>query len=67
MHATTVYEVIALKSPKEADHLFKSDRFWTKKWQLEFCHLEEVVSGERIILLWTTTYAGNGSSATSRR
>ena len=55
MHVTTVYEVLALKSPKEANHLFKSDRFWTKKWQLEFrqrcwerifCHLEEVVSGE---------------------
>ena len=55
MHATTVYEVIALKSPKGADHLFKSDRFWTIKWHLEyrqrcwerlFCHLEEVVSGE---------------------
>ena len=55
MHAATVYEVVALKSPKEADHLFQSDRFWTKKWQLEyrqrcweriFCHLEEVVSGE---------------------
>ena len=36
MHVTTVYEVLALKSPKEADHLFQSDRFWTKKWQLEF-------------------------------
>ena len=55
MHLTTVYEVLALKSPKEADHLFQSPRFWTKKWQLEFrqrnwervfCHLEEVVSGE---------------------
>ena len=55
MHATMVFEVIALKSPKEADHLFKSDRFWTKKWHLEFrqrswerifCHLEEVTSGE---------------------
>jgi hypothetical protein len=55
MHCTTVYEVLALKSPKEADHLYQSDRFWTKKWQLEFrqrcweiifCHLEESVSGE---------------------
>ena len=36
MHVTTVYEVLALKSPKEADHLFQSARFWTKKWQLEF-------------------------------
>jgi hypothetical protein len=55
MHCATVYEVLALKSPKEADHLYQSERFWTKKWQLEFrqrcrerifCHLEEVVSGE---------------------
>jgi hypothetical protein len=50
-----VYDVLALKSPKEADHLYQSDRFWTKKWQLEFrqrcwervfCHLEESCSGE---------------------
>ena len=55
MHCATVYEVLALKSPKEADHLYQSDRFWSKKWQLEyrqrcweriFCHLEEMVSGE---------------------
>ena len=55
MHCSTVYEVLALKSPKEADHLYQSDRFWTKKWQLEFrqrswerifCHLEEAFSGE---------------------
>ena len=55
MHCSTVYDVLALKSPKEADHLYQSDRFWTKKWQLEFrqrcwerifCHLEESVSGE---------------------
>ena len=54
-HCASVYEVLALKSPKEADHLYQSDRFWTKKWQLEhrqrcwervFCHLEELVSGE---------------------
>ncbi len=32
MHCSTVYEVLALKSPKEADHLYQSDRFWTKKW-----------------------------------
>ena len=36
MHVATVYEVLALKSPKEADHLYQSDRFWTMKWQLEF-------------------------------
>ena len=55
MHCATVYEVLALKSPQEADLLYQSDQFWTKKWQLEFrqrnrervfCHLEEVVSGE---------------------
>jgi hypothetical protein len=31
MHCARVYEVLAIKSPKEADHLFESDRFWTKK------------------------------------
>ena len=55
MHISTVYEVVCLKSPKEADHLYQSVRFWSKKWQLEFrqrcwerifCHLEEVCSGE---------------------
>ena len=35
MHISTVYEVVALKSPKEADHLYQSARFWSKKWQLE--------------------------------
>ena len=54
MHITTVYEVVTLKSPKEADHLYQSARFWTKKYQLEFrqrcwerifCLLEEVCSG----------------------
>jgi hypothetical protein len=55
MHCSRVYEVLAMKSPKEADHLFRSDRFWSKKWQMEFrqrcrerifCHLEEICSGE---------------------
>ncbi len=57
MHCARVYDVLAidLKSSKEADHLFQSDRFWTKKWQMEFrqrcrerifCQLEEVCSGE---------------------
>jgi hypothetical protein len=34
MHCARVYEVLAIKSPKEADHLFQSDRFWAKsgKW-----------------------------------
>ncbi len=35
MHCARVYEVLAIKSPKEADHLYASDRFWTKKWQLD--------------------------------
>jgi hypothetical protein len=30
MHCARVYDVLAIKSPKEADHLFQSDRFWTK-------------------------------------
>ncbi len=30
MHCSRVYEVLAIKPPKEADHLFQSDRFWTK-------------------------------------
>jgi hypothetical protein len=47
--------VLALKSPKKADHLYLSERFWTKKWKLEyrqqcrekiFCHLEETCGGE---------------------
>jgi hypothetical protein len=55
MHCARVYEVLAINSPKEADHLLNSDRFWTKKWQLKFrqrcrerifCHLEEACSGE---------------------
>ncbi len=55
MHCSRVYEVLAIKSPKEADHLFQSDRFWSKKWQMEFrqrcrerifCHLEEICGGE---------------------
>ena len=36
MHCARVYDVLAIKSPKEADHLYASDRFWSKKWQLEF-------------------------------
>jgi hypothetical protein len=55
MHCARVYDVLANKSPKEADHMYDSDLFWTKKWQLEFrqrcrerifCHLEEACSGE---------------------
>jgi hypothetical protein len=55
MHCARVYDVLARKSAKEADQLNQSDRFWSKKWQLEFrqrcrerifCHLEETCSGE---------------------
>ena len=57
MSCARVYEVLAIKSPKEADHLYASDRFWEKKWQLEFrqrcrerifCYLEEACSGEAV-------------------
>ena len=57
MSCARVYEVLSIKSPKEADHLYASDRFWGKKWQMEFrqrcrerifCHLEEVCSGEAV-------------------
>ncbi len=56
MYCARIYDVLAIKSAKEADHLlYQSDRFWSKKWQLEFrqrcherifCHLEEACSGE---------------------
>jgi hypothetical protein len=55
MHCSKVYDVVSLKNPKNADHLMESDRFWTKKWQLEFrqtcrakiyCYLEEICTGE---------------------
>ncbi len=57
MSCARVYEVLSIKSPKEADHLYASDRFWEKKWQLEFrqrcrerifCYLEEACSGEAV-------------------
>jgi hypothetical protein len=57
MSCARVYEVLSIKSPKEADHLYASDRFWTKKWQVEFrqrcrerifCYLEEACSGEAV-------------------
>ncbi len=55
LHCAKVYDVISLKSPRNADHLFSSDRFWSKKWQCEFrqtcrekifCHLEDLCTGE---------------------
>ena len=51
MYCATVYEVLALKSPKEADHLYQSDR----------------ASGRRSGSLNTASDAGRGSSAISRR
>jgi hypothetical protein len=57
MSYARVYEVLSIKSPKEADHLYASDRFWEKKWQLEFrqrcrerifCYLEEACGGEAV-------------------
>jgi hypothetical protein len=50
-----MYDILSLESPKYAAELVKSDRFWTKKWQMEnrqrqrekmFCYLEEITSGE---------------------
>ncbi len=50
-----MYDILSLESPKYASKLFQSDRFWTKKLQMEnrqrqrekmFCYLEEITSGE---------------------
>jgi hypothetical protein len=57
MSCARVYEVLSIKSPKEADHLYASVRFWENKWQIEFrqrcrerivCYLEEACSGEAV-------------------
>ena len=54
-HCESMYDILSLESPKHAAELIKSDRFWTKKWQVEnrqrqreklFCYLEEITSGE---------------------
>ena len=54
-HCEAQFDILSLSSPKHATELLKSDRFWTKKWQLEnrqrqrekmFCYLEEITSGE---------------------
>ena len=54
-HCEMMYDILSLESPKHAAELIKSDRFWTKKWQVEnrqrqreklFCYLEEITSGE---------------------
>ncbi len=30
-----MFDILSLESPRYAAELWKSDRFWTKKWQLE--------------------------------
>ena len=54
-HCEAQFDILSLESPRHATELLKSDRFWTKKWQLEnrqrqrekmFCYLEEITSGE---------------------
>ena len=46
-----MFDIMSLESPRYAAELWKSDRFWTKKWQLEqrqrqreklFCYLEKL-------------------------
>ncbi len=34
-HCESMYDILCLESPKHAAELIKSDRFWTKKWQVE--------------------------------
>ena len=50
-----MFDILSLESPRYAAELWKSDRFWTKKWQLEqrqrqreklFCYLEKLTTGE---------------------
>ena len=54
-HCASVYDSMAKSNPRWADGLFGSERFWTKKWQLEhrqdlreglFVYLETILSGE---------------------
>ena len=55
MHCDMVYDVLCLDSVKYADNLVNTDRFKTRKWQIEnrarqrermYCYLEEICSGE---------------------
>ena len=55
MHCNQVYDVLASESVKYADSLFETERFWTRKWQIEnrsrqrekmYCYLEELCAGE---------------------
>ena len=34
-HCESMYDILSLESPKHAAELIKSERFWTKKWQVE--------------------------------
>jgi hypothetical protein len=54
-HCEYVYDMLCLESPKNADTLYRSPKFWTVKWQLEnrqrqyeklFCFLETICVGE---------------------
>jgi hypothetical protein len=72
-HCEMMYDILSLESPKHAAELLKSDRFWTKKWQMEnrqrqrekmFCCLEEITSGEAARQLLKR---GAGQMSTMRR
>jgi hypothetical protein len=50
-----MFDILSLDSPKYAAELWTTDRFWTKKWQMEqrqrqreklFCYLEKITGGE---------------------
>ena len=54
-HCEFVYDMLCLESSKNADHLYRTGKFWTVKWQLEcrqrqyeklFCYLETICEGE---------------------
>ena len=54
-HCEFVYDMLCLESAKNADTLYRSAKFWTRKWQLEnrqrqyeklFCYLETICDGE---------------------
>jgi hypothetical protein len=50
-----MFDILSLDSPKYTAELWRSERFWTKKWQLEqrqrqrekmYCYLEKITTGE---------------------
>jgi hypothetical protein len=54
-HCEAVYDVLCYASPKNADTLYRTPKFWTVKWQLEnrqrqyeklFCYLETITEDE---------------------